>query len=184
MNEYSIQHDYDKRFPLWHCVLYYLNWYERSANKWDDLRACLIMDGYCAESFSNADVYHLILAVADDFNCYCATKGWKLISISTLLPDNWWVEKYREQGLENPDWLYGIDRLMVKFSLDYDRSKVKLPKPDFKKGDPIRYSGYREGKTYKEANKHTEKYNWEGTKPSWNWRKYFNPKYFKRSGLA
>ena len=33
MNEYSIQHDYDKRFPLWHCILYYLGWYEKSGNK-------------------------------------------------------------------------------------------------------------------------------------------------------
>ena len=180
MNEYSIQHDYDKRFPLWHCILYYLGWYESSGNKWDDLRACLIMDGYCGEAFSNRDVYSLILGVAKDFNNYCALQGWKLIPIDILVLDEWWVNRYREQGVENPDWLYGIDKLMSCFSLDYNRSKVKLPKPDFKKGDPIRYDGYKFGKTYKEANKYTEKYKWEGEPPTWDWRKYYNAEHYHK----
>ena len=180
IGEYSVQHEFGKRFPIWHCLLYYLGWYEKTGNKWDDLRACLIMDGYCGEAFSNADVYRLILGIADDFNYYCASQGWKLISISTLVGDDWWINKYREQGVENPDWLYFIDELMSKFAFDYTRQQVKLPRPDFKKGDPLRYDGYQFGKTYKEANKHTEKYNWYGEHPSWDWREYFNPEYYKK----
>ena len=176
---YRPQHDYDKRFPLWHCILYYLNWYETSMDKWQDLKNCLIMDGYPGEHMTNADVYRLVLNVADDFNLYCANKGWKMISVAVTIPDGyeWWVEEYRKKGIENPEWMYGIDKLFSQFALDYDRTKVKLPKPDFKKGDPIRYSGYKFGKTYKEANKHAgDGYKWEGVAPDWDWRKYYDPR--------
>ena len=172
IGDYSIQHDYNKRFPLWHCILYYLNWYERTDNKWNDLKNCLTMDGYCGEVMSNADVVNIVLNIADDFNCYCAIQNWKLLPVRTVLTDDWYVARYRKQGLENPDWLVMLDRLFSKFALDYTRQQVKIPKPDFKKGDLMRYSGYKAGKTYKEANAHTKKYTWEGTAPDWDWRKY------------
>ena len=175
--DYKVQHEFDQRFPLWHCVLYYLGWYEKSENRWIDLKKCLVMDGYCGESFSNYDVYKLILNIADNFNLYCANMGWNLISIGTIIGDDWWIRNYEEQGLENPDWMYSIEKLFAKFALYYTREQVKLPCPDFKKGDPIRYSGFKNGKTYKEANKYAKTYNWYGTAPNYDWRRYWNPEY-------
>ena len=175
---YRPQHDYDKRFPLWHCILYYLGWYEKTEDKWQDLKNCLIMDGYPGEHMSNSDVYRLVLNVADDFNLHCANNGWKLISVAATIPDGheWWVEEYRKRGIKNPEWMYGIDQLFSQFALGYDRSKVKLPKPDFKKGDPIRYSGYKSGRTYKSSNKYAGTYKWEGVDPDYDWRKYYIPR--------
>lgn len=178
--EMKPQHDYNKRFPLWHCLLYYLNWYERSTDKWDDLKRCLEMDGYSGMQFSNYDVTRLVLSVADDFNIYCAQNGLKLISVASAIPDEWWIAKYREQGLENPDLMYIVDQMMSKFALDYDRKTVKIPKPDFKKGDPIRYSGYKEGKTYKEANRHASTYTWHGEASDFDWRRYWHPEWYPR----
>lgn len=176
MERYRTNHDFDKRFPLWHCILYYLGWYERTGDKWADLKNCLTMDGYCGESMSNADAFRLILHIADDFNLHCANNGWKLISVAAILQDDeYWVNKYRERGLENPDWLVSIDKLFSKFAFDYTRSEVKLPRPDFKKGDPLHYSNWGTGRTYKQANKHTEDYNWEGVAPDYDWRKYYQP---------
>lgn len=177
MGAYSIQHDFDKRFPLWHCLLYYLGWYERGEDKWVDLKRCLVMDGYCGEHFSNSDVYRLIMGVADDFNCYCATQGWKLIPVGTVITDDWWVDKYRKRGLENPDWLCSIDNLFSKFAFDYTREQVKIPCPDFKKGDPMRYKGYKEGKTFKEANNTAKGMAWYGEAPDWDWRRYWHPEW-------
>ena len=172
--DYRPQHDFDKVFPIWHVILYYLGWYTKSEDRWADLKNCLIMDGYCGEHMSNADVYQFILNIADDFNLHCANKGWKLISISKTIVPDFYAEKYKKAGLPNPEWLSGIDALIAEFAFGYSRSEVKLAKPDFKRGDPIRYSGYRSGKTYREANKHTESYKWEGEQPSWDWRKYFH----------
>ena len=70
-----------------------------------------------------------------------------------------------------------FDQLFGKFALDYTREQVKLPCPDFKKGDPIRYSGFKNGKTYKEANKLAKTYNWHGTAPDYDWRRYWHPEW-------
>ena len=178
IGNYTVQHDFQKRFPLWHCLLYYLNWYEKTEDKWDDLKRCLEMDGYSGMHFSNHDVVRLVLSVADDFNAFCASQGWKLLSVSTIIPDDYWIEKYRKRGLANPDWLYMLDQLFSKFALDYDRNQVKIPKPDFRKGDPLRYSGYKEGKTYREANRLAGKHNWQGVAPDWDWRAYWHPEWY------
>lgn len=179
MKTYEPQHNFDRVFPLQHLMLYYLNWYERSSDRWQDIKNCLIMDGYSGEHMSNADVYRLLLNMADDFNLHCAIKGWKLISIGEIMSRNlndFYIERYQREGLPNPDWLVVIDKLMSIFCLNYNRDQTKIAKPTFRKGDPMRYAGYKQGRTFKQANKDTKKYNWEGVAPDWDWRKYYKPR--------
>ena len=153
--------NFNHHFPLWHCVLYYLGWYHRTSNSWDDLRKCLEMDGYYTQGQQHRGTIELIFSILDDWNLYCAIHGLKMISTANLIPDVWYEEFYRtaDGGEGDSYYLSVLWQLIGEWATGYTRQEVKLPRPVFKKGDSLKYSGYGTGKTYKQANSFTRKYN-------------------------
>lgn len=164
-NDYYVSHNFEKAFPLSTCVLYYLGWYERSNNWWDDLKKCLDMDGYYIGPHTRpADVYRIFIGMLDDWNMYCANRGMKMISATNLLmPKAYLVSAAEDVCGEygKVEWLATIMALLSEWAFTYNRLEVILTRPVFKKGDKIRYQGYKNGRTYREANRQTEKY------PTW-----------------
>ena len=157
-----VQHKFENGFPLSNCVLYYLNWYYRSDNIWEDIRKCIIADGYCGEHMSKYDMFRLIIGMADDWNLYAANNGYKLISVSKVLLPEWKMEGWKKFDKEQPLLLGMLWEILGEFALGYDREHLPLKKPHFSKKNPLKPRRYLEGETYTTANRRVESFkNWK-----------------------
>ena len=157
---YNYCRSFDKGFPLSNCVLYTLGWYYRTGDFWADLRDCVEADGYVGNIMSKFDIARLILNVADDWNCYAANNGYKIISVSTCLLPQWKIEGWDKYDSENPELLAMVWEILTTFAFDYNREELPLKKPHFSKKSPLKPQGYKSGETYTHANKRVERYKW------------------------
>lgn len=158
--DYTVQHNFEKGFPLSNCVLYRLHWYEMSNDIWADLKNCVEADGYLGAIMDKWDVARLIIGIAEDWNYYAANKGYQLIRLGRILPPRWLTEGFRKYDPDDPELLSMVMNLLEMFALDYKRSELPLKRPVFSKKSPLKPVGYKRGVTYTYANKRTLKYNW------------------------
>ena len=160
MGSYIYSRSFEKGFPLSNCVLYTLGWYYRSGSMWEDLRKCVQADGFVTCCMTKWDIARLVLDVADDWNRYAANKGYRLISVSACLIPKWKLEGWEKYDSENPELLAMVWEILTTFALDYNRDQLVLKKPHFAKKSPLKHSRYKNGETYKSANKMVNKYKW------------------------
>ena len=161
MTQYYLSYDFSKGHKLSNCILYYLNWYYRSDNMWEDIRKCIIADGYCGEYMSKWDMCRLVLGMIDEWNEYAAHKGLKLISISKLLIPDWKVKGWEKYDKEEPRLLCLIWEILGEWALGYNRKELPLKKPHFDKKNPLKPRDYKAGGTYTGANRRVNHYeNW------------------------
>lgn len=160
MSQYYAQHDFSKGHPLSNCILYYLHWYYRSDNMWEDIRKCIIADGYCGEYMSKWDMFRLVLGMVDDWNDYAAEHGIKLFRVSKMLIPEWRVKGWEKFDNEDPRLLCLLWEILGEFALGYNRTDVPLKKPHFSKSNPLKPRNYKNGETYTTANRKLEQFNW------------------------
>ena len=158
--EYTVQHDFEKGFPLSNCVLYRLHWYERSNDIWGDLKKCIEADGYLGAIMNKWDVVRLFIGIAEDWNNYAANKGYNLIRLGKMFPPQWMADGYKKYDAENPELLTLAMEILDIFALDYNRTMLPLKKPHFSKRNPLKPMGYKNGKTYTGANRHVNDFTW------------------------
>jgi hypothetical protein len=158
--EYTVQHNFEKGFPLSNCVLYRLHWYERSNDIWGDLKKCIEADGYLGAIMNKWDVVRLFIGIAEDWNNYAANKGYNLIRLGKMFPPGWMTEGYKKYDAENPELLTLAMEILEIFALDYDRAILPLKKPHFSKQSPLKPVGYKNGRTYTSANRHVNDFKW------------------------
>lgn len=160
--DYTVQHNFAKGFPLSNCVLYYLHWYEKSNDVWDDLKKCIEEDGYLGAIMDKWDVVRLFMGIAEDWNCYAANKGYNLIRLGKIFPPQWMTEGYKKYDAENPELITLAMTLLGTFALDYTREQLPLYRPVYSKKSPLKPVGYKNGVTYTYANKRVERFkNWK-----------------------
>ena len=152
--------DFSKGHPLSNCILYYLNWYYKSDNMWEDIRKCIIADGYVGEYMTKWDMVRLAIGIVDDWNEYAASKGIRLFSISKAFVPEWRAESYKKYDSEDYMLLAIFWELISVFAFDYNRTEVPLKKPYFSKNSLLKHRSYKNGVTYKSANKKVDKFNW------------------------
>lgn len=157
-----VQHKFENGFPLSNCILYYLHWYYHSDNMWEDIRKCIIADGYCGEHMSKWDMFRLVLNMADDWNLYAANHGYRLFSVGKLLLPEWKLKGWEKVDKEEPTLLAMLWEILGEFALGYDRLQLPLKKPHFSKKNPLKPANYKAGETYTTANRRIENYsNWK-----------------------
>lgn len=150
---YNCSHDFSKGFPISNCVLYYLGWFYKSENTWEDLKKCLTQDGYMGDIFDVYDVARLIIGMADDWNLYAANNGYRLIRISEVMDVKLHlVEWFTKKNMTEPELLAKVWDILGMFALNYNRAELSLKMPVFSKSQPMKYFKYKNGATYKEAN--------------------------------
>lgn len=151
--------DYSKQiFPISNFVLYSKGWYQ-PVNKDEDeltfIKKILALDDY--PFLTNAqDVVLFLLSKVDDYNEYIIEKTHTYRPLRLNIFES---ETYRYMSI------YSYDREMAQImairSFFLGQSKIKLQKPIFnrklyKKG--IKFGNWKQGMTYKEMNKHVEKF--------------------------
>lgn len=151
---YNNYYSFEKGFTLSNCLLYYLGWYHRSGDFWADMKKCVEADGFFA--CSEFDITRLFLGVANEWNMYAANNGYKLIRLDVLIVPEYEVENWAKRIEYHPEWFAMIWKLLGVFAFDYSRTELPIKKPHFSKKSALKHRGYKNGRTYKEANKEVE----------------------------
>lgn len=158
---YRPNYGFDKGFTLSNCLLYYLQWYNRSGDYWADLRECLEADGFCGRAFSEWEIVSLVINVANEWNMYAANHGYKLIPINALLIPDYEISNWERLTDNHPEWLALVWKLLGIFAFDYERTELRIKKPHFSKKNTLKPYDYKKGVTYTKANRDVEKFkNW------------------------
>ncbi len=132
------------KFTLQHTVLYAKNWYKRSDNFWEDMKACLNADDYMPDDKN--DCVGIILSQFDKLD-YKQYRDSKLSFLSGILPANCYKFGYYTKG--NCDWLkeqptneYDVVEAAIRYCLSHfvqlGSDEWNVCEPDFKKCLPRR----------------------------------------------